>query len=728
MQKHNIGQLNDLFNDGEAADQKMFEEMRSNIRMQASEHFSKLKDKLQERLTSERSSEALKLRLVKNHLQVITKTYINGIVSQSPGVHIEPFNPDELQDVKDSQLSDSVWKAAEDRLEIGEKIERWAESFVIVGECAAIVRWNPSKGKLKHFKQATNEAGEPLYTHPSLGETNSPVDEMGQPLQPARGAPVYTGDLTIEPLHPFNIIRKKGVETMAESPFLCVRQMMPVEELKSLVNQIESKQEREEKLGYIQESAKNTFKVFDSTSGEYTDSDGQVLVREFYFRPCAEYPNGYYYITTSAGILFEGELPYGIFPIITEGFDNLPTSPRAASIIRPLRGPQSQINLLASMKGEAIITLGRDMVITQVGSKLSKGSNFAGVREFQVNGPPPTVIQGRDGSQFEAALAREVEELYRLANLEYEMAENSVQDPYQQLFRSLSQSKKYQIYAKKFERFLCRVAKLYLRLAKRYLPDDYVIRAIGKREAINIAEFRRIDDEGFNIKTKPMSTDIQSMFGKLLNIRDIMQYAGDIPPNAKARIIKQMPFIDKEDLGFLTADDDCVDSDILALDRGEYRPAQHTDKHELYIERLNHRMKLSDFRMLPPQVQQMYQAKMQEHTQLQAEQMQQQKALEADMIPTSGALVTCSIQVPDPEKPGATKQLRLPYDALMSLVQRLEAQGSSMAGMQNMDLQNQLQIMQAGSALSQQQQQQQPMDPSQPQADGMPPAPNGLMQ
>lgn len=727
MQKHNIGELNALFADGEAADQKMFEEMRSNVRMQASEHFSKLKDRLQERLTSERTSEALKLRLVKNHLQVVTKTYINGLLSQAPGVHVEAFNPSELQDVKEAELAGAVWRAAEDKLDIAEKIERWAESFVIVGECAAIVRWNPSKGTIKNFKQAVNEAGEPLYVHPSLGDTNSPVDEFGQPLPPSRGEPVYTGELCIEPLHPFNIIRKKGVESMAESPFLAVRQMMPITELEALVKQIPDKTEREEKLGFVQESAKNTFKVFDSTSGEYVDSDGQVLVREFYFRPCHQYPNGYYYITTESGILFEGELPFGIFPIIVEGFDNLPTSPRSASIIRPLRGPQSQINLLASMKGEAIITLGRDMVITQVGSKLSKGQNFAGVREFQVNGPPPTVIPGRDGSQFEAALAREIEELYRLANLEYEMAENAVQDPYQQLFRSLSQRKKYQIYAKKFERFLCRVAKLYLLLAKRYLPDDYVIRAIGKREAINIAEFRRIDDEGFNIKVKPMSTDIESQFGKLLNLRDIMQYAGDIPPNAKGRLIKQMPFIDKDDLNFLTADDDCVTSDILALDRGEFRPAQPTDKHDLYIERLNHRMKQSDFRLLHPQIQQMYQQKIQQHTQLQAEQMQQQKMLESDQIPTTGALVTCSLQVPDPEKPGATKQLRLPYDALMNLVQRLEAQGTSMASLQSMDLQNQLQVLQAGAAL-QQQQQQMPMDPSQQQAGGMPMAPNGLMQ
>jgi hypothetical protein len=274
----------------------------------------------------------------------------------------------------------------------------------------------------------------------------------------------------------------------------------------------------------------------------------------------------------------------------------------------------------------------------------------------------------------------------------------------------MSQKKVYAMYVKRFERFLCRVAELYLKLAKRYLPDDYLVRAVGKREAINLSEFRRIADEGFNIKLKPMTNDIDSMFGKHLSIQTALQYgSSDMPMSAKGKLLRSMPFLGEDSLfGELTITDENIESDILALDRGEYRPALPTDEHPIYIKRLNHRTKQNDFRLLPPEIQQMYSQKIQQHTEAESEQLRKMKEMQADYWPTGGGLVKVDLYGKD------GKRMLMPQESLQKLVQVLEQQGTQQEILQQLDQQNQLQVLQAASNMPQNQQ----MPPAQPEAAG----------
>jgi hypothetical protein len=43
------------------------------------------------------------------------------------------------------------------------------------------------------------------------------------------------------------------------------------------------------------------------------------------------------------------------------------------------------------------------------------------------------------------------------------------------------------------------------------------------------------------------------------------------------------------------------------------------------------------------------------------------------------------MQIEDPENPGKTKQLRLPYEAVMDLVKKLEEQGQSLKDLETMN-------------------------------------------
>jgi len=139
-----------------------------------------------------------------------------------------------------------------------------------------------------------------------------------------------------------------------------------------------------EKLDYIKTSGDDTFTVFNMTSGEITSAKDKCLVRERYFRPCLEYPEGYFYIFTEHGILEEGELPLGIFPIIYCGWDEEQTSPRSYGPIKIMRPVQGEVNRCVSSIGTQQITLGDDKLIINAGAKMAPGGSLNGIRAITV--------------------------------------------------------------------------------------------------------------------------------------------------------------------------------------------------------------------------------------------------------------------------------------------------------------------------------------------------------
>ncbi len=92
-----ISELNSLYVQGETVDNELAAEQRSNLLLVAGHHYSKRRtsrfwNQLRE---SENITRTQKIRLTKNHIQKITKTIINGILSYGPDVSIGPHNNSE---------------------------------------------------------------------------------------------------------------------------------------------------------------------------------------------------------------------------------------------------------------------------------------------------------------------------------------------------------------------------------------------------------------------------------------------------------------------------------------------------------------------------------------------------------------------------------------------------------------------------------------------------------
>lgn len=660
--KHSISELEKLYTSADEFDKELFAEQRSNILLVCGDHYNKLRSNFFRRLRDSRSiSSEQKIRLTKNHIQKIADTYVNNIISTAPGVGFEAANKSELSDQKAAELNESVWEAAKNRLGLDDEVRAWCEDYVHIGEVATKCFWDPTAGTQK-------------------------MDPMtGQPMFDELGSPVFTGDLVFEELFGFNLLIDPTSTNPKKAKWMCIRKMVDVKDLKKMFP-------GEENAKFIQESSDQTFTIFDRGKGGFQKAKDQCLLREFYFRPCFQYPNGYSYFCVKEKILFKDELPAGEFPIRFRQFRRMQTKARGQSIIKTLRPFQVEINRASSKIAEHQITLGDDKLITQNGAKVTQGASLPGVRTVSVTGMAPTVLPGRDGSQYQATLESNVSEMYDVAMVEEGSQEQNAQlDVYSLLFRAASDKKKFKLWIKGFESFLTDACELYLTLARYHFPDDAVIQMVGRKEQVNMAEFRGTSPLCYKIKVSAQAEDIETKLGKQLMINHTLQYVGNkLDPEQIGKLIKTMPYAN-DDMAFddMTLDYESATNDVLALDRGEQPPFHPEDNHVYMIKRLTNRMRKADFQFMPPPVQQNYAQRLQAHEEAKAQQLAQIQSAEAGFIPTGGYLTACDFYVQPKDDPKALpKRVRLPSEALQWLIQKLDTQGSTQEELDNMNQQN----------------------------------------
>lgn len=709
-----LAELNRIYDTADEVDREVFAEMRSNVLLMAGEHYKKDPDRPM-RGNQGAAADTLKLRLVKNHVHKIVRYYVTQLLSYAPGVAILPQNDTDLQDQKDADLNKSVWEQAKVEHRIKEKIRSWATSFSGVGEVCVKLFWDPQAGDVVGYEQKVDETtGEPLFEL-------DPANPLAEPVPlPDETKPVFKGAFKFEEVFAANLLRESSAKTMRDAECWIVRKMVPTKTL-------EKRYATEpEKLKAVQDSSRDEYVVFDSGRSTYDRAKGQTLVREFYWPKCSDYPEGYFVFATSAGVLEEGPLPAGVFPLFWAGFDEFPTSPRARSIIKVARPYVAEVNRASSAMAMHQVTIGDDKIIYQAGTKLAPGSLLPGVRGITYQGREPQILPGRNGGQYLDYINAQISELYSVLMIDETLAEKGgeTQDPLALLYKSASQKVKFSLYVEKFEQFLVDVVTGYLELAKFYLPDDALIPAVGMREYINIAEFRKTAPLRYQIKVEPRSDTLDTLLGKQIWTQNVLQYVGkELTRQDIGKLMVSMPYGGfKEAFEDFTLDDENAKNDMLALERGEYPPISRFDDPALMAKKLTSRMRRPDYKFLAPQVQALYERRVAEYNDLEAKNQQALLAAKSEYIPADGTLVTVDLYVPDPTSPtGQSKRARLPQRAIEWLIQQLEAQGASLDRLEQMSQGALVQLYQ--------QMQQQQMNAPQPGMAGqpLPPAASGMM-
>lgn len=697
MADKKIQELQELYRDSKSQDRALTAEMRTNVMLVSGEHYTKKSTGPLER-TREHRNEDSKLRITFSYLHLIYKTYVSSIIAQAPGVSFRPTNPLELQDQKDAELNQAVWNFEKNRSKLKRLIREFAEDFVGVSECAGLIRYDNDKGPIKGYEALTDEAGNPV------------MDEMGVPLED-KARPVRRGEFIFDRWFAFNIFRDPHATSIRDCRWIGHEKLVSTKELKRQYKG------QEEKQKFITDSS-GDFIVFDSKMGGYRKEKGNTLVLEYYYKPCLEYPNGYFYITTQEGILEEGELPGGIFPVVWAGFDEFPSRVRASSILKVARPFQAEINRAASQQAMHQITVGDDKILYQAGTKLTQGSLLPGIRGLEYQGVPPTVIEGRTGEQFASYIRAKVEEMFMAVGLEGLLDEKTTNlDPYTLLYKSMNTSQKFSTYSEKFGEFLVDLGETYINLAKFYLQDDEVINMVGRSEAVNISEFRDTDPLCFSCVVEEQTDTADSKLGKQLAYTNILQYVGQqLSRDDIGKMTSDMPFgIPEETFSDLMINSKNVKNDFLAIERGEQPMTSDKDDSDYILSQLALRMKQRDFGLLPENVKQIYFDFETFHLQkVQAEQ-EAAAAAKNEFIPVGGAMIACDMYTPneDPEK--SPKRVRVPYQALEWMLKMLESQGMPLNKMEQMNQAQLAQLQQMGGQGMPQDQGQMPQGQPMPQ-------------
>lgn len=699
MKKHKLEELNQHYKDAESCDDEIFSEMRSNLLLVSGNHYSKKTTSFFSRVrNSQKMNETQKLRLTKNHLHKITRHYIQAITSKVPGVIPSAQNELDMQDKKAADLNLSVWRDTTTRYQLKEKFNEYIQNFVEIGEMCAFIFWNPNEGEIKGYEPLIDEAtGEPA------------LDPMTGEMQQDESKPIFTGGFEFRNIPGFNLMRAPQAKSMKKSPYHIIREMVDKKELLDTYGGDESKKR------IIGDGDTGEFIVFDTNKKQYRSEESQILVRYHFFRPCKQYPRGYYYITTERGILEEAEIPFGIYPIIWEGFDTYSTNPRGYSIIKIARPYQAEINRASSQAATHQITVGDDKIIYQSGTKLAPGALLPGVRGLTFQGAPPQILAGRDGGQFLPYIESQISEMYSACMLEeINQEKDSGQiDPYTLLFRSASSKAKFARYIEKVESFMKEFCMTTLELAKQYLPDDAFIQAVGKSEAINISEFRATQPLSYQIKIEEQSQDISDRLGQQLALNHLIQYAGQqMDSKQLALLAKEMPYLKNSSIvKKLTLDYDNAENDMLQIERGQMPFISPYTDNKICIEAVTHRMKQADFQMLPPNIQSLYDQYLQIHEDETGRKIEAAQRAKDGFIPTGGSLITVQMQVADPSSQSGSRQVRLPYETIQWLLKQFEAQGITLDDLEKMNDGVVADMMQRMGQGQQPQQLNQPMGP-----------------
>lgn len=683
MKKHTASELLELYNEADSADKEVFAEMRSNILLAAGEHWVKKGSKFWNRIRDDKTlSQEQKLRITKNHIQKVAKLYSNQLISSAPGVTIAPQNSKEVQDQKAAELHKAVWEYGKDRHNLDQKIQDWADEFVQIAEVHVKLFFNPTAGDIIGYEQALTPDGLPLYTDHNGQDTveaqmiDPMTGQMHQHQPKASDRAVFSGDVVFEPVYGFNLLRDPAAQSLDESAWVCIRKMVDLKRLKAMFP------DGDERLKNIEAStADQTFVIFDAQHKGYRQVKGQVMLKEYYFRPCVEYPEGYFYLVAgSEAIVAEGPLPFGIWPIVSDTFDKHPTSPRGQGPIKTMRPYQIEINRCVSSLAEHQVLLGSDKLIMQAGSKISQAASIPGIRALVVTGAPPTILPGRDGSQYAQYMTQTIDELYQVMMVDEISIEKDGQlDPYAMLFRSASQKQRFNRYVKRFERFLKRVCETYLELQRNYMDESRLIPILGKHELVNVAEFKNSQKLSYQIKIEPQSEDIETKLGRQLTLNHLLQFtSGQLQREDIGKLYRLMPYGNTEGLADdLTIDHDNATNMILALDRGEMPEPVMEDNKQYMIRRLTARKRQADFKTLNPQVQANYDQLISVYQQMITAEMNSIKAAESDFIPVSQNLIGIDFYVTDPAT-GKTRRAKIPFESAQWLIKRLEEQGTGL--------------------------------------------------
>ena len=598
-----------------------------------------------------------KLRLTYNQIPRLVGIYVNEIMSATPSIQVAVMKGREAKATRLAELTKAVFDLDKSKTpDYATKLEEEAECFVVEGEVATKHFWDTSTGWLKE-----------------------------------------------EQVAPCDLIRAPGAKSLEESPWLIHRNIYTYDALKLAFGA-----DRARKLAYKGGGNENvlgmeSYTVFSSKQQEYQQLDG-LQILEFYKRPDRRYPKGYFVFFAARGILDQGELPGGIFPIVTGRCKTAPQMPRGHSFIREVRPYQVEINRSGSQDANNMAIFGDDKLITNASAGVQLGGKYAGISHLKVSGMGSVRdaihhIPGAGMPKYMDYMANKIKEMDYVAQILTQMEKRTdgrSGDISFVLYSRIKDKRPFSAMARRFSSYLEKKARTRLALLRYYMTNGEIIKAGRREDALIVDDFRRYKDDDCLFKVEAASDAPETVLGNQMRIQQILQYGGEAiakNPMLMGLIIKNMDIPNAEEMAsLLTVDWDAWKQDEISLEKGLMPTIVPQANFEFKLQMLSVRMNRPDFQGLETEVQMLFHNYLQQCQQLYTQQQNEKLRLEQGMIPATGDLVSVDVYQNVPSASGGSKtvKMKLPYDTLRWVASALEKQGVVLESMNQLPLQTQI--------------------------------------
>ncbi len=435
------------------------------------------------------------------------------------------------------------------------------------------------------------------------------------------------GDIAIEVLSPFHIVKQAGVDRLDDSKRVMILKFRSYEWIKDTFPQLDKKILEKINKGAnheISESHKSLIDIWKKKQDELniTDDTGNdskpLLIKTLLELPSKKYPKGRMLVGVDEVLLTDEDLPYdfmikdGVFNIEEFNYDVLaPTQPYPRSMVSELRQPQKHFNMILSLIQENFKLTAKSKLLIPKNAGVSKGDIHAenGVMYYMptLQGHKPSYESaGAINADVWKALKISDDSLTELSigktlsgdNPENVRAAGHYQALFEQNQRILSS---YLIHKERKEGSLMKKA---VKLLKEKYDEKRIIQLRGIDNTTIAVEFKKASVDFLNLKIIKGSTFPESKAAQTQYLVTLAQTAQD-PQIMQAAMQNLGHGNINRTVGMQTIDSENAIKDIQKLEQGLPVEVMPFDNHQVHAGHLIYAMKTESFkqiRQLPMQV------------------------------------------------------------------------------------------------------------------------------
>ena len=538
-----------------------------------------------------------RVRMVLNYILPTVETFVGKVTENRPGFICMPSTSDD-DDIEAARQCDKLLEYM------------WQEMDMLIKlrELAKWVACAPA-GFIKSWWDPT--LGEEFVSQ--LPSPDGAVDEMGAPILKTESK--KTGAPVIEILSPLEVTWDPGAKNMESCRWIMHTNYMHIDHIRARWPK-KGKSINPTKSMVADEYSHSVIKEVRGSMGDESSDLDRVPVVEYFEKASPRYPQGLYALVAGGIVLETGDLAYDELPFQMVRHNTVPGRFVGEGLVRPLIPAQKELNKSVSQRIENKNLHAQPKWRAEKGS-VEKGAitdepgeiifyNRSAQRPPEPLPPTPLSPEHR---MIEAEQRQHIEAISGISEYTRGMAPSGISGRAIGLLADLDQTKLGPT-VREFESAIEKLCSRLLLLWRDNMPVSQTISVIGRNTGLEVFEFH-----SRNVKDTRVRVLANSMLPRHPSYRreQVMQMfqlgvLGD-PADPKTKMLtrKMMEFGDIDKLhGDRDRDRNYAREEIHTISRGQWVDVQPWEDHITHIDEHLGFMKSIDFRLLPPETQNMF--------------------------------------------------------------------------------------------------------------------------